>query len=618
MPSDPVKSRQPNKRPPKTLIGRRAPSRREQGSFWVPGDPEAVRPLVRGEGMPIFVTGVLLALVSLSVCYRHGYTLLYGDAVAHLGNSRRILDSNYPGLSQLGGAWLPLPHILMLPFINNMAMWQTGLAAAPMAMVSFAASVVGIWRLTRRLMRLRWALVGTLFYALNPNLLYLATTAMTETLFLALFVWAVVITVEGIAAMRAGDVLVARPRLFLAGLLVLLMVFTRYDGWILGAAVWACFGWQLLRSEATLRRRLLPTFVTFTILCALGPILWFWYNAHFDGDWLDFMRGPYSARQIELRTAHPGRHYPGWHNPVLSAVYFLRTAQVDAAAWETGWLLLVAALYGTWRSLRRRLESSVRTRAEAVALLLWLPLPFYIYSVSFGSVPIFIPQLPPHAFYNARYGMELLPALSVYGALAAEQFELTLRSGMAPWRRAGARLWQPAAMVLCVLNLLLMMSGLGSAGFLRGQATRSRQAREAGAGGYLPEARRYALPLVLAEGFVNAQTRVPFEHSLANVLETMPVDQPVLMSVAAHVGAVQDAGRNLRSIVSENDEQAWEAALADPAHRASYVIALDGDLVAEAVKAHPQGLGEIEVVRTVGQPTARIYRSLLYKPPAGR
>ncbi len=210
------------------------------GGSLVAGDPEAVRPLGRGEGMPVFVAGVFLALIALAVCYRHGWTLLYGDAVAHLGNARRILDSHYPGLSQLGGAWLPLPHLLMLPFIGNMAMWQTGLAAAPMSMLSFAASVVGVWRLSRRLMRVRWALVGTLFYALNPNLLYLATTAMSEALFLALFVWSVVAVVEAVAAIRTDDAAVARPRLLLVGVLVFLMVFTRYDGWVIGAVEWVC------------------------------------------------------------------------------------------------------------------------------------------------------------------------------------------------------------------------------------------------------------------------------------------------------------------------------------------------------------------------------------------
>src|SRR5579875_2036566 len=259
-------------------VARPAPVR-ARNSFWVEGDPEAVRPLVRGEGMPVFVASVFLSLIALAVCYRHGYTLLYGDAVAHLGNARRILDSNYPGLSQLGGVWLPLPHLLMLPFISEMSMWRTGLAAAPMAMISFAASVVGVWRLSRRMMRLRWALVATTFYALNPNLLYLATTALTESLFLALFVWSVVGTTECVAALRAGEAALAGRRMVFAGLMVLLEVFTRYDGWVMGAAVWCLIAWAVWRCGAEMRGRLMPSFGIFTVLCVAGPLLWFWYNA---------------------------------------------------------------------------------------------------------------------------------------------------------------------------------------------------------------------------------------------------------------------------------------------------------------------------------------------------
>ena len=277
-------------------------------------------------------------------------------------------------------------------------------------------------------------------------------------------------------------------------------------------------------------------------------------------------------------------------------------------------MLLVAAGYGAWSAWRRGRDQAVRTRAEGLAGLLWLPLPFYIYAVAYGSVPVFLPQLPPHAFYNARYGMEMLPAFCVYAALAGERLDVYLREGTTAGRKLAARNWIRVVLLLPLLNSLLMILGLGSAGFLRGAATRDRQMREAARGGYLPAARRYALPLVLQEGIVNARTRVPFEHSLANVLETIPADQPVLMSITAHVGALQDAGRALRTVVSENDDQAWRAALADPAHKAEYVIALDGDPVAEAVKEHPGGLGEIEVVRTLGQPTARVYQSLVYKP----
>jgi hypothetical protein len=562
----------------------RVSSRR--GSFrespvWVPGDPEAVRPVVPGETYPVFVAGVLLAFVALFVCFQRGYLLLYGDAVAHLAIARRVLDARWPGIGNLGGVWLPLPHVLMLPFIMNMRMWQTGLAAAPMSMLSFAVSVAGVWRLSRRLMRLRWALVATAFYALNPNLLFLATTAMTEALFLALFVWSVVATIEGIAAMRAANVTTTRARMMLTALLILGQVYTRYDGWIVGAIIWICFTVALWKSSATIRRRLMPFFILFTLICLVGPVSWFWYNHHFEGDWLDFMRGPYSAKQIERKTAPPGQHYRGWHNMAWAALFYTRTAQIDAAAWETGFGLMLAAVYGLWITWARRAANTVRARADVFALLLWVPLPFYIYSVAYGSVPIFIPQLWPHAYYNARYGMEMLPALAIYPALAAERLDVWLHSGTSHSRRLSGRLWQPAAMVLCIANCIAMM---------------------------------YRTPPVLKEGMVNATTRVSLEHSIALKLEEMPMNVPVMMEVSAHVGAVQTAGRSLQSMVTENEGQSWQRALKDPAHNAAFVIAIAGDDVAKAVEAHPEGLHEIVVICTTGQPCARVYESQVWSP----
>jgi hypothetical protein len=517
---------------------------------------------------------VVLGFFALLVCYSKGYLLLYGDAVAHLGIARRILDSHYPGIAQLGGVWLPLPHVLMLPFIGNMQMWQTGFAGVPMSMLSFALSVAGVWRLGRRIMRPRWALVATTFYVLNPNLLYLATTAMTEALFLCLLIWTVVAAVETVAALRAGRARSAGAGMIAAGLLIIGQVMTRYDGWIIGAVVWCWIAWELWRSGLLLRLR--TAFILFTLLCLAGPVFWFWYNAHFKGDWLDFMRGPYSAAAIERRTAPPGQHYRGWHNPAWALLFYTRTSQIDAAAWETGFALMAAALYGAWLQWRRRTEAAARARVESGLWLLWLPLPFYVYSVAFGSVPIFIPQLWPHSYYNARYGMEMLPALALYGAFAAERLDLWLRAQTAGWARASARFWQPVAMLLCVANCVAMM---------------------------------YRIPPVLKEGMVNSTTRIPFEHALAATLETFPTQAPVLMSTTAHVGAVQTAGRPLKTMISEDDEVAWEQALAGPAHHAAYVIAMVGDPVAKAVAAHPEGLKELEVICTTGQPCAKVYQS---------
>jgi hypothetical protein len=517
---------------------------------------------------------VVLGFFALLICYSKGYLLLYGDAVAHLGTARRILDSHYPGLAQLGGVWLPLPHLLMLPFIGNMQMWQTGFAAVPMSMLSFALSIAGVWRLGRRIMRPRWALVATTFYALNPNLLYLATTAMTEALFLCLLVWTVVAAAETVAALRAGRASSAGAGMIAAGVLIIGQVMTRYDGWIIGVVVWCWIAWEAWRSGLFFRLR--TSFILFTLLCLAGPVFWFWYNAHFKGDWLDFIRGPYSAAAIERRTAPPGQHYRGWHSPAWALLFYTRTAQIDAAVWETGFALMAAALYGAWLQWRRRAQVAARTRAESGLWLLWLPLPFYVYSVAYGSVPIFIPQLWPHSYYNARYGMEMLPALALYGALAAERLDLWLRAQTAGWARVSARFWQPVAMLLCVVNCIAMM---------------------------------YRIPLVLKEGMVNSTTRIPFEHAVAATLERFPQQAPVLMSTTAHVGIVQTAGRPLKSMISEDDEVAWEQALADPAHHAAYVIAMAGDPVAKAIAAHPEGLKELEVICTTGQPCAKVYQS---------
>jgi hypothetical protein len=86
----------------------------------------------------------------------------------------------------------------------------------------------------------------------------------------------------------------------------------------------------------------------------------------------------------------------------------------------------------------------------------------------------------------------------------------------------------------------------------------------------------------------------------------------VMMYTSAHVGAVQVAGRTLKSMVSEQDWVTWQKGLAAPAENAALVIAIVGDPVADAVKAHPEGLTLQQVICTTGQPCARVYSSDTY------
>jgi hypothetical protein len=578
-----------------------SPRRFERKVEGPPINWDEVRPVVREEMLPVILASVLLGLMALMVCFSRGYVLLYGDAVAHLGIARRLLDTRNPGLVQLGGVWLPLPHLLMLPFVQKMEWWQSGLAGALPSLGCYIVGVAGFYRLCRRMIIPRWAMVATAFYALNPNLLYLSTTAMTEPLFLALLVWITVLTVECVDEIHAGRQAKVVWRMLGLGLLIFAAVFTRYDGWVLGAVAWCVVTWQLWRARE-MWRRIVPAFTIFTLLAVSGPVLWLWYNQHFYHDPLDFMRGPYSAPAIEKKTSPPGsRHYRGWHNPAWALLFYTRTAQVVASAWETGFALMVVAVAGLW--------IAVRGRIKLASLLLWVPLVFYVYSVAYGSVPIFIPQLYPHSYYNARYGMELLPALALFACVAGAALEQRLNargaaqptdegSDVVAKKRSGRWLY-PAALGLAVLNPIAMIFGTA---FVQQcvRLIRHRPSR------VLAD---YSPPLVLKEALVNATTRVPFEKNLALVLEELPPGVPILMQESDHIGALQDAGIPLRQTVNESDYDSWHAALEDPAGHATYVIALDGDAVSKAVAEHPQGLQELSIICGTGQPCARTYQS---------
>jgi len=533
--------------------------------------PDVVRPATREETFPVALIAVILGFVALVLCYTHGYLLLYGDAVAHMGIARRIFDSRNPGLSQLGGVWLPLPHLLILPFVQKMEWWHNGLAGAWPSLLCFIASVVGIFRLARRMMTPRWAFAATFFYALNPNLLYLSTTAMTEPIFLAELIWLTLLTMECTAAIRAAQHHVVARRLIFIALLIVASVYTRYDGWVLGAAAWCIVTWCLAKNRAVWRK-VAPSFVILTLLSIAAPLSWLAYNQHFYHDPLDFIRGPYSAAAIEKKTSPPGsHHYRGWHNPGWALLFFTRTAQVDASVWETGFAVMIAAIAGLILAIRRRLAMPW--------LLLWLPLPFYVYAIAYGSVPIFIPQLWPHAYYNARYGMELLPALAVSMFLPIEWVYRRWNQSQ-PLK---ARLLHPLVLSLIVLNTIGMM---------------------------------YFVPLVLKEGIVNSTTRIALETAIARELQSFPPGVPILMYNSDHVGALQDAEIPLKQTLNEDDYDSWKAALASPADHAAYVIAIKGDPVSKAVDANPQGLTEMTVLCTTGQPCARIYRSDRFDSPA--
>jgi hypothetical protein len=231
--------------------------------------------------------------------------------------------------------------------------------------------------------------------------------------------------------------------------------------------------------------------------------------------------------------------------------------------------------------------------------------------VAYGSVPIFIPQLWPHSYYNSRYGMEMLPALALFACVAIAAWErrvtkARVASGDADSTSAGAgipvRPFYLAALAVAVANPLAMIYGTELV--QRCAALIERHPSNLLA--------NYEPPLVLKEALVNSSTRVPFERNLALVLEDLPPGEPILMQESDHIGALQDAGIALRQTINEGDYESLHAALQAPAEHAAYVVSFEGDAVWKAVEEHPEGLQELTILCGTGQPCARVYQSEHY------
>ena len=534
---------------------------------------------------------VLVSLFSFLYFLQRGDLLLCGDAVAHINIARRVFDSETPGLLQLGRVWLPLPHLLMMPFIWPRAMWQNGTGGSIPSMIAYVLGVMGIFRLVRGMLQAdlskeagkeagakpgagvgAWA--AALAYGANPNLIYMQATAMTESVYLALFIWAVVYFAEFGRSLRKDDLRtnedgqqsqatrspLTRCAWCLAG-----AEFTRYDGWFLASVIGAAVAVIALRrwEDRTFRR----VAARFLLGIAVFPVLWLAYNGVVYGNALDFANGPYSAKAIEQRVGAPN---PALNNAGVAAIYFLKSAQLNMANgnWGRFWLAaaLVALVIGAWK-----------LRAQSASLLLlWVPLVFYSFSIAYGSVPLHVYTWWPFATFNQRYGLQLLPMFAVStGVLAASVFLLD-----ASGRHGGK-------MVAVILALVV--------------------------GSYASVWK--AEPQCLAEARRNWVIRNPLNSAVERVVARLPKNSRFLMDLSEHVGVMEQAGIPLRQVVNNENhrvwkrpsdpEGLWERALADPARYVDFVIAFDGDAVDRG--ANRTNLTELIEIHATGQPHVRIY-----------
>ncbi len=337
----------------------------------------------------------VLGFGAVVASWRHGWLLYYGDAQAHLNIARRILDSRTPGYEQIGTVWLPLPHLLALGWATDDAWWRSGLAGSLPSAVCFVIAGTLLFAAARRIFSSSAAaFAAALLFALNPNLLYLQSTAMTETIFFAALCALLYATVRFSESQSWWTVA-------LAGAAAVAAALTRYEGWFL-------IPFATLFFLIAARRHRLAVAAIFGALAASAPLYWLAHNWWLYGDPLEFYRGPYSAKVIyETALAGGMQPYAGDHDWAKAWLYFR-----SAVALTAGRPLLWIGAAGLAVCLLRRWWWP--------ALLLALPPVFYLWSIHSGGTPIFVPQLWPFTYYNTRYGLAALPLLALAGgALAA-------------------------------------------------------------------------------------------------------------------------------------------------------------------------------------------------------
>ena len=497
--------------------------------------------------------------------------LLYGDAVAHINIARRVFDSMHPGILRLGTVWLPLPHLLIIPFVVGYHMWTSGWGASIPSMLAFVLGVAGIYKLLQPRVRPWSAILAAAIFGLNPNLLYLQSTAMTEPLFLATFIWALAYLDRFLAAL--GEKGAAPPKhspaksLEYCAIALAASMLTRYDGWVYSAI----FGvvilvrwwmWHKTEPDATLKRRVTRSLIEFMLLCALVPALWLAQNYALSGQPLDFMNGPYSAKAIEARSVQAGSPpHPGTGSLTVSTIFFLKAAKLNVSGGYLESPFFLVMLLGVACAVRW-------FRSYGTLLLLLLPVPFYAYSIAYGSVPIFMPVWWPHSYYNVRYGIELLPAFAVFVSLA--------------FAFAGSRIRHlPVA--------------LGAQAAILGIV----------AGSYALVAAQ--TPISLREARVNSIARIKLEDRLARVLRHTPPDSVILMDTVNYVGALQRAGIPLHRVIWEGTHTRWEESLADPAKYADYVVVFKGGELWYATRLFPQHLKVFAEFDSLDKPHVIVY-----------
>ncbi|OHA93834.1 MAG: hypothetical protein A3E02_01005 [Candidatus Zambryskibacteria bacterium RIFCSPHIGHO2_12_FULL_38_34] len=381
----------------------------------------------------VVILSIIFAVGATTYYYLHGYIIAYGDAESHLNIAKRVVDSLTPGFAQLGGIWLPLPHIFLIPFVYFDFLWKTGLAGSIVSGIAFIISALYIYKLALLLTRHRGAsFFASLIFIFNPNILYLQSTPMTE---MTLIVFFILSSYYFILFLRNDKKII---NLLFAAFFGFCASLSRYDGWalvLMEAGVLFLFYFPYrFKFEAFIEKfldddssdqiqilerkerisgplswsRLEGRLIMFCTLAFFGIILWLAWDGLILGDPLYFSHSQFSANSQQQGWLARGE-LPAYYNIFTSLIYYFVTS-----AETVGFLVASIAMVGIASFLINK-ENRYRI---LILLIAFVPFFFNVITLFLGQSVIFLPGVTPITFdwtlFNVRYGVMMLPVFALF------------------------------------------------------------------------------------------------------------------------------------------------------------------------------------------------------------
>lgn len=352
----------------------------------------------------LIVTSLLISIISaIYFISQANLNLAYFDSNTRLNISRKIFDNLTPGLGQIGSIWLPFPHIMMVPLVYSDFLWRTGIAGWIVSGISYVLTGFYIYRSLNLLTKKPiLGFIGALSFLVNINVIYLQTTAMSESFF-----W---LTIAGSFYYLLNYIQTDRlPNLFKAGIFISLCTLTRYEGYALfGASIFIVFLHHIFRKikwSITEGNTLL-----FTLLAGFGIILWSLYLWTIFGDplaWLHYYAAEPSAPESATLAIKPS---------IFQALQIYLMAAINMSGVITFFIGILGFLFTL---INWRIEKSIK-------LLLLFPLFLLIFMIATLSknTPIEQPWMSLDTLFNKnlnlskefniRYGLNLLVYLTIF------------------------------------------------------------------------------------------------------------------------------------------------------------------------------------------------------------